>query len=119
MIALLALVAACGGSGKPGADTGTNSANGGPLPVEAFAEEYAREVCAWYEACGVLVDVYETWEGCLTHYEDAMNTYVGQAACDYDPDLGRACVDEVSTVECDEAGYHWADDSPCLSMCGE
>lgn len=122
MIPTIALLApallACG---SPPADTGDPGDGGvaGPLPADHFAAEYAEAVCSWYEDCGVLVEVYETWEDCLRHYEDAMNTYVDQAACDYDPALGRACVDEIATIPCDKAGYHWSDDSPCLSMCGE
>ncbi len=114
-----ALLTACTSGSVKGADDDDEGSTGGALPEETFAREYAVAVCSWYQDCGLLVDAYEDWDSCIQQYEDAMLTFVTQAACDYDDEAAYDCVEEVDQVDCGEGGYSWSDESRCQVMCGE
>ena len=82
---------------------------------EDFPEAYAAAVCAKSDECDTLGGM--SIEDC----EDAMATFAETVMldgdCAYDPDAGKACIEETESSACDAPSDDG--DSACDTICGD
>ena len=69
------------------------------LEQAEFVEEFAAQKCANIDACGKISETHGTVDDCVQFYEIVADEQMVGDGCDYDSDMAKACLSELSDTE--------------------
>lgn len=81
---------------------------------DAFISDYSQAYCAKLEECEMLeLMQFDSVDACVDAFEAAADGDDSEDECDFQGDMGKACVEETESASCDS----W-DTPSCAEVCG-